>query len=158
MTISTWKVYIAQVHLHTCRVHVRAVPVSLKIYTSLILLYVYLVSVLLKIRWRCINNCPDSGVYITQVHPHTRRVRVCTVLVLLKIWYHNPLALWTYWWAQRSEHWEVIVSEAQSQRVMDLTKKGGKWEQGTWTCGNKGNSNRGRWDAKRKDPAPTVRT
>jgi len=39
---------------------------------------------------------------------------------------------------------------------MDLTKKRGKWEQGMWTCGNKRKGSRGRWDAKRKDPARTV--
>ena len=56
-------------------------------------------------------------------------------------------------WAQRSE---VTASEAQSQRVMDLTKKERKWEQIMWICGIKGKGSKRRWDAKKKDPARTV--
>jgi len=40
----------------------------------------------------------------------------------------------------------VKASEAQSQRVMDLIEKGGKWEQGMRICGGKGKGSRGRWD------------
>ena len=39
---------------------------------------------------------------------------------------------------------------------MDLTKKVGKCEQSIWICGGKRKGSRGRWDAKRKDPARTV--
>ena len=40
----------------------------------------------------------------------------------------------------------VKASEAQSQRVMDLIEKGGKWELGMRICGGKGKGSRGRWD------------
>jgi len=80
-------------------------------------------------------------------------------------------------WAQRSAGYEVTASKAQSQRVIDPTKKGGKWKQGMWTCGEKRQrqpqstvtagdrskqkwgkekGSRGRWDAKRNNPAQTV--
>jgi len=39
--------------------------------------------------------------------------------------------------AQRSADREVMASEAQSQHMMDLTKKWGKWEQGTESAGAK---------------------
>ena len=40
-------------------------------------------------------------------------------------------------WEQRSAGYEVTAPKAQSQRVIDPTKKGGKWKQGMWTCGKK---------------------
>jgi len=95
MTVSMWKVYIVQVRLRTCRVHVRAVPVLLKICTRTSLLCVHPVSILLKIWWRCIYRFPESGVYIAQVRLHNRRVYVLAVPVFLKIWCHTPLALCT---------------------------------------------------------------
>jgi len=48
MTVCTQKVYIAQVRLHTRRVHTRAMPVLLKICIIPMFLCVYPVSVLLK--------------------------------------------------------------------------------------------------------------
>jgi len=81
---------------HTRRVHVRAVPVLVKLRTTPILLCVHPVSVLLKISWQYINNFPDSGVYIAQVRLHNRRVHVHILLVFLHIWCHIPLALCAY--------------------------------------------------------------
>jgi len=48
MTVCTWKVYIAQVRIHTRRIHVRAVPVFVKICATPILLCVEPVSTFAK--------------------------------------------------------------------------------------------------------------
>jgi len=83
------------VRLHTRRVHSCAIPVSLKICTIPIFFCVHPVSVLVKLWWQCINNFPDSGMYIAQVRFHNLHVHVRAVPVFLKIWCHIPLYLCT---------------------------------------------------------------